>query len=724
MKRALVITLALMMTLALIAGCGRKDDGQTDVTVQQSNSGVTDSEQKQDNSEASVEGTSTVSADQIKEIYLDFIRGNNKMTVKNSSIGWFEEGKEYSYDEMCSAFAGDFTDMFADVVLNNACYAFIDCGADGVPELIISQEYTFEYDTANLYSIFKYIDGKVCCVSSQYGYYRSFVSVNEYGYICNGGSGGAALYYQDNSFINKDGEEVFLYSESDEMAMSDAYIPIYSFPGHEAPEGYPEDLYQYSDEGNYYTCVTYNFTQYQYVEDGEDEEYYKNNFYTFYDEDGIYAAPDAELEKIYKDNGIKFYTTTEADQMVKEHEASLGVTDQIRDGNDIEWISFLSLGIGSFKQQINGYYALMSAVPGKWKMKSELLADGIKEIYMSIEESGEFAIDVSYTDDYSAPGYAKGHLVITDDKDYYTSILEFYPEKSNMSNVKERSYMGVYGIADYTVSSDKISMELYGDDGIKYFFEDFTKNGVNPVFEKAYSDQVYDSYTVLYNPSEDYYYSPYDEEQTEASAVELKQISCVENDITDDDVWFGKLGIPGYSDNYSDDKYIYKIGGLESYGRKTILYIYDKNDKKLLYTFDFHNFIFADNYEYNYYVDRSIRYAEIKDNVLYVNLYHSTYADSCPYNAYVMAIDLTYQGIIWKSEPLVSNSDNFIILGDNIITGYGFTAEDHYISILDRNTGKLLKKVPVKKSPEYFYLKDNILYVRTYSYDYEFEVSR
>jgi hypothetical protein len=70
-------------------------------------------------------------------------------------------------------------------------------------------------------------------------------------------------------------------------------------------------------------------------------------------------------------------------------------------------------------------------------------------------------------------------------------------------------------------------------------------------------------------------------------------------------------------------------------------------------------------------------------------------------NAYITAIDPGSREILWRSRSLVSNSENFIIAGDTIVTGYGFSAESDYISLLNRLTGEVMEIYSVPSAPVY-----------------------
>ena len=78
--------------------------------------------------------------------------------------------------------------------------------------------------------------------------------------------------------------------------------------------------------------------------------------------------------------------------------------------------------------------------------------------------------------------------------------------------------------------------------------------------------------------------------------------------------------------------------------------------------------------------------------------------------------------LAWRSADQTYNSMNFLVKGDVIFCGYGFTAEDDYLYQLDKNTGEVIDRLPLKKMPDLMAEKDDKLYVHTYSYDYEIEV--
>ena len=67
------------------------------------------------------------------------------------------------------------------------------------------------------------------------------------------------------------------------------------------------------------------------------------------------------------------------------------------------------------------------------------------------------------------------------------------------------------------------------------------------------------------------------------------------------------------------------------------------------------------------------------------------------------------------------NTMNFIVKGDVIICGYGFTDEKDYLYQINRNTGEIIDRIELKKMPDLLVEQDGKLYVHTYSYNYVIE---
>lgn len=183
------------------------------------------------------------------------------------------------------------------------------------------------------------------------------------------------------------------------------------------------------------------------------------------------------------------------------------------------------------------------------------------------------------------------------------------------------------------------------------------------------------------------------------------------------------------------DNAIFLVYGKDfSDGRILVRYDLDGRGPAFRYAYDFSSYLASPGkddetikFEKQYgegIVDQRIVWAAEKDNILYVANAHNTYAkSSLNLNAYITAIDLRTNAIKWRSAPLVANAGTFEIVDDAIICGYGFTKEPDFLYVLDRATGDVAQKVPVRSGPECLIMKGKFLYVRCYDTDYVFKVN-
>ena len=93
-----------------------------------------------------------------------------------------------------------------------------------------------------------------------------------------------------------------------------------------------------------------------------------------------------------------------------------------------------------------------------------------------------------------------------------------------------------------------------------------------------------------------------------------------------------------------------------------------------------------------------------------------------PNTCFLFAYDLDQDELVWRSADQSYNSMNFLIKGDIILCGYGFTEEDDYLYQINRNTGEIIDRLLLKKMPDLLIEQDGKLYVHTYSYDYVIEM--
>lgn len=227
----------------------------------------------------------------------------------------------------------------------------------------------------------------------------------------------------------------------------------------------------------------------------------------------------------------------------------------------------------------------------------------------------------------------------------------------------------------------------------------------------------------------------------------LSIVSTKRNQITDEDAWFAAndLKLPLYRvTDTSSDRLMelpetvptsYKGNLLIKAIRqaKTITLIYGKDysggryliamepeSGKFRYGFDFINYAYAPDNDAKDrdFVFQNTDWAVEEGNTLYVSHSHLTYARSSKgMNAYITAIDTRSNRVLWRSPSLVSNANNFEVIGNLIVSGYGFTAEPDYLYLLDKKTGDVKQQLAVKSKADYIIHKDNKIYVRMYDTD-------
>jgi outer membrane protein assembly factor BamB len=110
-----------------------------------------------------------------------------------------------------------------------------------------------------------------------------------------------------------------------------------------------------------------------------------------------------------------------------------------------------------------------------------------------------------------------------------------------------------------------------------------------------------------------------------------------------------------------------------------------------------------------------VTFAREGGGLVYVSNAHLTYASATNgRNAYITAIDPERGTTVWRSPALVANARTFVVTGDLIVAGYGFTAEPDFLYLLDRRTGRVLDRLAVPSAPEVIRLRGGRLLVRTY----------
>ena len=185
-------------------------------------------------------------------------------------------------------------------------------------------------------------------------------------------------------------------------------------------------------------------------------------------------------------------------------------------------------------------------------------------------------------------------------------------------------------------------------------------------------------------------------------------LSEEDNGIDFADEWYASenLSLPMIGtdwNSFSDENYEYLWEGED-------LYIYENGTGNCLYVLHYPTD--------KWYVNGNNAY--LKDGIFYGASVTNGYAQ--PNTCFMFAYDLENEKLLWRSADQSYNSMNFVVEGDVLIRGYGFTAEPDYLYQMNRNTGEIIDRLLLKKMPDLIVEQDGKLYVHTYSYNYVIEI--
>lgn len=230
-------------------------------------------------------------------------------------------------------------------------------------------------------------------------------------------------------------------------------------------------------------------------------------------------------------------------------------------------------------------------------------------------------------------------------------------------------------------------------------------------------------------------------------SVRLILVARIKNLITDEKEWFenNRLSLPVITGSEIADHNVaesYQGTGLlkviqqlnnvlaiygQDYTSGRYLVVYECATSQIKVALDFEDYLYPPEYipaDFDF-IGEGIRWALEENDVLYVCHSHNTYAASSKgMNAYITAIDLKTNKVLWRTKPLVCNANNFELVGDVIISGYGFTAEPDFLYLINKYSGEVIKKIKVPSGPEYIIRKDNKLYARTYDTNLIFRIQQ
>ncbi|WP_051204895.1 hypothetical protein [Butyrivibrio sp. VCD2006] len=364
---------------------------------------------------------------------------------------------------------------------------------------------------------------------------------------------------------------------------------------------------------------------------------------------------------------------------------------------------------------------LVSGIPDRLK-------DNAKGLSWAVDYDGIWCCFEDYAMGYYAIGTQMVKILFADYPDVFTDTYDNYKDKE-IPDIKE--------IGKELKEADLVSVDAgallgggaaSGDssDGGAYpsgLDDDGREPGEGDLDEGYGEDWWY--HAVVKNPGWSAWTADGIDTDAGKPSFELSEVKSTTTDWLNEDVWSAENGIPlPERFPFSDGTYNYSVVN-NAEGGELSLTVFNEDTQTLEGNYYFDEFIsppdkgeglFAD------FTEPEIQYALVKDNTLYVSLGHRTYAAANPHKSYIVAIDMVSGETLWKSDDQVCGSHNFLIMGDSIYCGYGFTDEPDFIYILNRHNGKVQKKIKVKSAPYYFIECDGYLFVLTYNTEYQYKI--
>ncbi len=212
-----------------------------------------------------------------------------------------------------------------------------------------------------------------------------------------------------------------------------------------------------------------------------------------------------------------------------------------------------------------------------------------------------------------------------------------------------------------------------------------------------------------------------------SQTTKLTRVSETPNLITDDDVWFKKHDVSEAelsrmrvrSEALPDaaprtllgaraqSMFSYPDHTIISYG-PTLALLWPPNSVEL---FDVTGFA-------------EITDARVVNQVLLLSTWRNGYSkDAGGKTGYIAAYSVRDGALLWQSEPLVTSMGGFVVTGEHIVSGYGFTAEPDFAYLLALANGKTLQKEALRSGPSMIVQRGDRILFRNYDTDAEFRLA-
>ena len=238
---------------------------------------------------------------------------------------WFGEFCDYGYklsDLIDTAEEYEYTTEIDRA--NCVSYRYVDCGADGIPELLVTVDYVCGWYNAQTYFLIKDFNGKLYITYSEESWYRHFIEIEDDGEVTTSFSNGAFDHEYIKGFLNANGVYTNLYRCNIQDLRPDI------------------GNYEYYDENNKYHVI-------EFYTDGLDVPYKDFSImeiyigdsaspvytYSVWNENGTDTTTEANFEdtdrivRIMNYYGLKVFAHSEIEEMVFGTAEQMGVLNYV-----------------------------------------------------------------------------------------------------------------------------------------------------------------------------------------------------------------------------------------------------------------------------------------------------------------------------------------------------------------------------------------------------------
>lgn len=329
MKKNCLIA-GILVSVVLLVGCTAKEEPTSEVIVTENTEQLSEVSEEELSFEEKVEEEESLSEEIENDtnLYEDFLSGEGKLYFDqymhyDYDTPIFDTQRGYSLTEIVAVFREGYHYRIEEAP--QIRYTYLDCGNDGIKELAVQfygmNIYDIDDDSTLVY-IVKEKDGQLQLCYLYETWARSSASLNEFGYYISGGSSGASSHSEEAGVVDADGIFHFLYNSSFE---SDLYLL--------GMDPLLEEVVRLATEkitdGEFYICTTTFEPLYEHGNDTNAEKYFS------------YTESDAETNALYvsifEEADVVLYTSEEITAKIVDKEIALGVTEEIRQGNELVW---------------------------------------------------------------------------------------------------------------------------------------------------------------------------------------------------------------------------------------------------------------------------------------------------------------------------------------------------------------------------------------------------